>query len=90
MESWATAQRLGIKHFTYEERANFYSQIYERRFRYLPEEGYAYLEQLMTGKEPSPGYSILAAVLASQPPRHNIVITTNFDNLVAQALSIYT
>jgi len=90
MESWATARQLKINCFTYEERAHFYAQIYQRRFRFLPEEGYAHLEQLMTGKEPSPGYSILAAILAAQPPRHNIVITTNFDSLVAQALSTYT
>jgi hypothetical protein len=44
----------------------------------------------MSGKDPSPGYSILAAALAADPPRHNVVITTNFDNLVADALSIYT
>jgi Tfp pilus assembly protein PilF len=87
---WATEKRLEIKNFTYAERANFYSQIYQRRFRFLPEEGYAYLEEIMVGKEPSPGYSILAAALAVQPTRHNIVITTNFDNLMAQALSIYT
>ena len=44
----------------------------------------------MSGKDPSPGYSILAAALAANPPRHNVVITTNFDNLVADALAIYT
>lgn len=87
---WATADRLEIKNFTYAERANFYPQIYQRRFRFLPEEGYAYLEEIMAHKEPSPGYSILAAALAARPQRHNIVITTNFDNLVAQALYIYT
>ena len=62
--------------------------IYERRFRDNPDEGYACLEDLMSGKEPSPGYSILAKTMEDE--RHKVVITTNFDNLVADALSIYT
>jgi len=90
LEQWATQDTLEIVNFTWEERAAFYTKIYERRFREYPEEGYAYLEGLMSGKDPSPGYSVLAAALASQPPRHNVVITTNFDNLIADALSIYT
>lgn len=90
LEKWATAERLGIPGFKYEDRASFYPGIYERCFREYPEEGYAFLESVMSGKDPSPGYSILAAALAVDPPRHNVVITTNFDNLIADALSIYT
>ena len=90
LEKWATADRLGIPGFKYEDRARFYPGIYERCFREYPEEGYAYLESVMSEKDPSPGYSILAASLAQDPPRHNVVVTTNFDNLVADALSIYT
>ena len=41
----------------------------------------------MTDKEPSFGYSVLAQILAGT--RHNVVITTNFDNLVVDALSFY-
>jgi len=90
LEEWATAERLGISGFNYEDRASFYPKIYHRRFLQYPEEGYAYLESVMSGKDPSPGYSILGSALATDPPRHNVVITTNFDNLVADALSIYT
>lgn len=90
LEEWATSENLGIKDFTFEKREASYSQIYQRRFHDYPDEGYAYLESVMSGKDPSPGYSILAAALAEDPPRHNVVITTNFDNLVADALSIYT
>lgn len=90
LENWATASTLDIKGFKFDERASFYSKIYTRRFSEYPDEGYAYLEDMMSGKDPSPGYSILAAALAEDPPRHNAVITTNFDNLVADALSIYT
>ena len=90
VEEWATAETLSIPNFRYASRATFYSKVYEQRFRDYPEEGYAYLEGLMSGKDPSPGYSILAAALATQPPRHNVVITTNFDNLVADSLAIYS
>ena len=90
VETWATAERLGIAGFKYDQRASFYSRIYQRRFQEYPEEGYAYLEDVMSGRDPSPGYSILASALAADPPRHNVVVTTNFDSLVADALSIYT
>ncbi len=90
LETWATAERLGIVGFKYDQRASFYSKIYQRRFQKYPEEGYAYLEDVMSGRDPSPGYSILASALAADPPRHNVVVTTNFDNLMADALSIYT
>ena len=90
LEKWATEQNLGIKGFKYADRAKDYAGVYQRRFHDYPDEGYAYLESVMSGKDPSPGYSILAAAMAADPPRHNAVITTNFDNLVADALSIYT
>ncbi len=95
---WATEETLGegFRSFAWERRAAYYSQVFKRRFRDYPIEGYAYLEKVMTGKEPSPGYSILAAAMSGQAPRpksalpHNVVITTNFDNLVGDAISIYT
>lgn len=85
---WATAKNLGIKNFEYQRAAEFYTQIYTLRFRDHPEEGYSYLEDLMIGRDPSPGYSILAKMMEST--RHRVAITTNFDNLIADALSIYT
>jgi hypothetical protein len=88
LADWATADNLKISGFKYKEAASFYPKVYERRFGEYPEEGYACLEDLMSGIDPSPGYSILAAALAEK--RHSAVITTNFDNLVADALSIYT
>lgn len=87
-EQWANEENLAIKGFKLAEAASFYPRIYERRFRDHPDEGYAYLEELMAGKDPSPGYSILAKTMDST--RHRVVITTNFDNLVADALAIYT
>jgi len=88
LEEWATDENLGIQGFKYEETPSFYPMVYERRFREYPEEGYACLEDLMSGMDPSPGYSILAEALSGT--RHSAVITTNFDNLVADALLIYS
>ncbi|MCK6543056.1 SIR2 family protein [bacterium] len=65
-----------------------YSAIYDKRFKLNPEEGFAQLVQIMDGKEPSIGYSVLAQLLTD--PFHNVVITTNFDSMTEDALFIYT
>ncbi len=104
LEEWATEKNLEIEDFEYKRAAESYPWIFDLRFRGYPEEGYAYLEHVMTGKakrwqqcrlqetnrdiQPSPGYSILAKIM--EDTRHKAVITTNFDNLMADALHIYT
>ncbi len=88
LEAWATPEGLGIPGFQLPKVAAFYPQVYDRRFGDDLESGYAYLEDAMKSAEPNIGYSILAKVLENT--RHRVVITTNFDNLVADALSIYT
>lgn len=64
--------------------AEKYSAIYEKRFELDPDEGYSFLEKIMDSIEPSWGYSVLAQVLAKT--NHNVVITTNFDYLLEDAL----
>ena len=88
LAEWATAENLDIEGFDFANAVNFYPQVFERRFRDHQEEGFAYLELEMEGKEPSIGYSVLSKILAQT--RHKVVITTNFDNLVADALAIYS
>lgn len=88
LEDWATPQNLGIPDFSLDKVAEFYPKVYDRRFGDDPEKGYACLEQAMSGALPNIGYSVLAQVLAKT--RHKVVITTNFDNLVQDALSLYT
>jgi tetratricopeptide (TPR) repeat protein len=87
-EEWVTADNLGIPAFEYERAANFYPWVYQRRFKDYKELGYAFLEKTMEDAEPSFGYSVLAQIMATT--HHNVAVTTNFDNLVADALSIYT
>ena len=72
-----------------EERVGvFYPEIYEKRFGHAPETGYDYIRGLMEGREPSLGYLILANIMVRE--KHNVVITTNFDNLLEDAIRTYT
>ena len=66
----------------------FYPQIYEKRFGHIPESGYDCIRHYMEGKEPSLGYLILANIMVRE--KHNVVITTNFDNLLEDAIRTYT
>lgn len=87
LHDWATEENLEIQKFEYSRAAEFYPHVFECRFRGDPDEGYAYLEKIMEGVEPSFGYSVLAKILVNT--RHSVVITTNFDDLVADALSMF-
>jgi Tfp pilus assembly protein PilF len=87
LEDWVTGPALGISGLSFRSAATHYPQIFERRFRGDREAGYAELENAMEGKTPSLGYSLLAEII--QRTRHKVVVTTNFDNLVADALAMH-
>ncbi len=87
LDDWLKSGALGIDGVCLERAAEYYSQIFERRFRGDPESGYAELEKVMEGQSPSLGYSLLAELI--QHTRHKVVVTTNFDNLVADALAMH-
>ncbi|MFO1146537.1 MAG: hypothetical protein U1E33_08350 [Rhodospirillales bacterium] len=87
IENWLK-KNLNIDGFEYSRRDEYYPDVYKRRFRTDPASGQAYLEDIMQRAEPAFGYTILARLLTET--RHNAVITTNFDNLVADAIFIYT
>ncbi|MCU7259641.1 tetratricopeptide repeat protein [Pseudomonas koreensis] len=84
---WANSPAHGINDLTFESAAEHYPKIFDRRFRHDREAGYAALEQAMDSKSPSLGYSLLAEIIQSS--RHKVVVTTNFDNLVADALAMH-
>ena len=86
LEQWAK-QALNVADFSLIQAASYYSKIFELRFGADPKSGYAALEAKMETAEPGLGYSILAKIL--DETRHRVVITTNFDNLVADALAIH-
>ena len=87
LEQWSTDQ-LGLAGFSLDRVGEFYPELYEQLFGEHLDRGYAFLEKEMEDKEPSYGYSVLAWILENTS--HKVVITTNFDNLVADALSIHS
>lgn len=76
-------KRLGIND---NNKYEFYSQYYERRFKKAID-GYNYLEKLMESAKPSIGYVMLSYILTHT--KHNVVITTNFDRLLEDAVNYY-
>lgn len=87
LENWIARCNVGEGEITLQAAAEYYPQIFERRFEGDREAGYAELEAAMEGKAPSLGYSLLAEII--QHTRHKVVVTTNFDNLVADALAMH-
>lgn len=85
---WATKDTLGIESFDPDDPAGSYSALYRRMYERDPDAGYAYLEDQMKDAEPSYGYSVLGRILAEH--RHRVVITVNFDNLVADSVSLFS
>lgn len=69
--------------------SDYYSDLYTLRFYPSHRNGYYYLEELMADKEPSFGYHPLAKLL-TDGRGNNLVITTNFDSLVEDALFLYS
>ncbi|MGE4293346.1 MAG: SIR2 family protein, partial [Desulfovibrio sp.] len=63
-----------------------YGTLFQHK-RKTREERQMYVEQLITGKSPCPGYFYLASLIDSG--RFNRVLTTNFDDLVNDALVAY-
>ena len=79
-------KRLGVRSTKPSSRA--YVDLYAMRFFPDYQNGSAFLERTLERAQPSLGYYPLAALLANT--RNNLVITTNFDSLVEDALFIYT
>lgn len=69
--------------------SEYYFDIYKLRFFPNHRNGYYYLERVMAHKNPSFGYHPLALML-TEGSGSNLVITTNFDSLVEDALFLYT
>ena len=83
-EAWKCAKQEG-KAISSE----YYFDIYRLRFHANPRKGYGYLEKIMERCDPSLGYHTLAKLL-TENNQNNLVITTNFDSLVEDALFLYT
>ena len=69
--------------------SKYYFDIYKLRFYPDETNGDRYLENLMESAQPSFGYHTLAQLL-TDGNNNNMIITTNFDTLVEDALFLYT
>ena len=82
--AWQEARKLGTP-----LPSKYYFDIYKLRFFPNHRNGYHYLEKIMADANPSLGYYPLALMLTNECG-NNLVITTNFDSLVEDALFLYT
>ena len=73
---------------TDENKYSFYSQYYDKLYEKEPGDGYNFLEKQVEHAEPSVGYVMLAHLLTKT--QHNVVITTNFDHLIEDAVNYYS
>ena len=86
IKPWAEDTFKRWDNFTWDTRAAFYGRIYE--WYHLDDaNGQDALRQLTHGKSPSFGYAVLARILANT--NHKVVLTTNFDNLVRDAIQLH-
>lgn len=69
--------------------SEFYFDLYKLRFYPNQTNGYRYLERVMENKVPSVGYLPLS-LLITEKNLNNLVITTNFDSLVEDALFLFS
>jgi Tfp pilus assembly protein PilF len=83
---WAASRKFDERQFDPQNAGAFYSAVYSARFSHDWARGEAYLENKIKGKRPGLGYVMLAGIIAKT--RHTAVITTNFDNLVMNALTL--
>lgn len=88
-EAWAAAN---LEDFDPDDLAAVYSEVFEKLFD-TPASRQTEIERLVDrAKDPGFGYGVLAQLMVHEPlgRQANIVLTTNFDDLVADALYLYT
>jgi len=86
VQRWAEKTFEAWPDFRWSDRSAFYGRTYEW-FYHDNATGQAALRKMMKGKTPSFGYSVLARIVSET--EHKVVLTTNFDNLVRDALALY-
>ena len=71
-----------------ESPAQYYSEIFDVCFASKPRDAFQEFEEAMRGKQGNIGYVILSKILTTT--RHNLAITVNFDNLIANTVALHT
>jgi hypothetical protein len=72
-----------------EKASEWYGKVIDKIFL-QPEERQREIEKLCDGRFPSFGYAALASLVALEGGGFSVVLTTNFDDLVADALYLFT
>ncbi|MBF8266338.1 MAG: TPR domain protein, partial [Dehalococcoidia bacterium] len=86
MDTWASAR---FKDYDPKNPAAVYGAVMEELFL-SPDERQREIEDLCDGKFPGFGYAVLASLVAMQGGHLNVVLTTNFDDLMADALYLFS
>ena len=88
VDKWAKKRFSG---YTSKKAASFYEEVMRALFP-QPRQRQREIERIVEGKDPGFGYAVLARLMTTDPlgPRCNVVLTSNFDDLVADALYLYT
>ena len=84
--SWAERWLPGFKR---DDPAQSYGRLIDELF-VTADDRQREIESLCDGRSPAFGYAVLAQLVASAGSRFNVVLTTNFDDLVADALYLFT
>jgi tetratricopeptide (TPR) repeat protein len=87
-EAWL---KKALPGYTVDSAAKYYARVVEERFPHLPERQAA-IEDLVSDHRPGFGYVVLAQLLSHGQcgEKCNVVLTTNFDDLMADALYLNT
>ncbi|MCH7843169.1 MAG: tetratricopeptide repeat protein [Chloroflexi bacterium] len=86
METWAKEEFPGYESGN---AADYYGDVMQALFLNA-EQRQLEIERQCEGKFPGFGYATLANLVALEGGRFNVVLTTNFDDLIADALYLYT
>jgi Tfp pilus assembly protein PilF len=86
LETWAKKE---LPKYEPQNPSALYGQLIDELFLY-PEDRQREIERLCDGKFPGFGYAALSSLMALEGGRFNIVLTTNFDDLMADALYLFT
>lgn len=85
-ESWLIDE---VGPYQHAKPAESYGRVMERLFLH-PEERQREIERLCDGRFPAFGYAVLAALMALPGGHFNVALTTNFDDLIADAMYLFT
>jgi Tfp pilus assembly protein PilF len=87
-EDWAKTR---FENFDPDQLALLYGAVIDQLFP-LPRERQQEVERLTSAKDPSVGYALLAVLIAHEEygPRANVILTTNFDDLMADSMYLLT